>query len=300
MIHDTILDTIGKTPLVKIGKLNPNGRVSLLAKIESFNPTGSLKDRVAHYIISKAEEEGALTQDKVILESTSGNMGISLAMVGAVKGYRVAVTLLESASMEKRSLLESYGVEILPIPAERGPDGARDEAMRLQREYPDKFFLTGQNFNENNILAHYETTGMEIWEDTAGRVDCFIAGIGTSGTIMGVSKRLKELNPGVKIIGVEPYPRHKVYGLKNLEESRIPEIYNQRWVDETVRVSDEDAVQTAGKMVRREGIFAGISSGAVMYAALEKVKVMDVGVVVALLADSGERYLSTGLLTGEI
>ncbi|MDY7030310.1 MAG: cysteine synthase family protein [Thermodesulfobacteriota bacterium] len=300
MIHESVLDTIGKTPLVKINKLNPNKRVSLSAKIESFNPSGSLKDRVAHFIISKAEEEGALTKDKVILESTSGNMGISLAMVAAVKGYRVAVTLLESASMEKRSLLEAYGVEIFSIPAEKGPDGARDEAMKLQREHPEKYFLAGQNFNENNIMAHYETTGMEIWEDTNGEVDCFVAGIGTSGTVMGVGKRLRELNPEVRIIGVEPYPRHKVYGLKNLEESRLPEIYDRVWVDETIRVSDKDAIQTARQLVRKEGIFAGISSGAVMHAALEKVMVLDKGNVVVLLADSGERYLSTGLLTGEI
>ncbi len=297
MIKDSILEAIGKTPLVRINRMNPNNRVILSAKIESANPSGSLKDRIALYIISKAEEEGTLSRDKVILESTSGNMGISLAMVGVVKGYRVAVTLLESASIEKRSILESYGVEIFSIPADKGPDGARDEAMRLYERYPGKYFLAGQNFNKNNMLAHYETTGTEIWEDTNGAVDYFVAGIGTSGTVMGVGKRLKELKPGVKIIGVEPYAKHKVYGLKNLEEARHPEIYDERYIDETIRVSDEEAITTTRHLVRKEGIFAGISSGAVMFAALKKIRVLDKGNMVVLLADGGERYLSTGLLT---
>ncbi|MFH1625067.1 MAG: cysteine synthase family protein [Pseudomonadota bacterium] len=297
MIKDNILETIGRTPLVRINSMNPNKRVILSAKIESVNPSGSLKDRIAHYMISKAEEEGTLTKDKVILESTSGNMGISLAMVAAVKGYRTAVTLLESASIEKRSILEAYGVEILSIPGDRGPDGARDEAARLCKEFPGKYFLIGQNFNKNNLMAHYETTGKEIWEDTNGEVDYFVAGIGTSGTLMGVGKRLKELKPEVKVIGVEPYPKHKVYGLKNLEVSRLPEIYDERWIDEIIRVSDEQAIQTTRRLIRKEGIFAGVSSGAVMFAALEKVKTLDKGNMVVLLADGGERYLSTGLLT---
>jgi len=296
VIKNNILETIGRTPLVRIDKINPNKGVTLSAKIESANPSGSLKDRIAYYMISKAEEDGTLTSGMVILESTSGNMGISLALVAAVKGYRVAVTLLESASIEKRSILESYGVEILLIPAEKGPDGARNEAKRLYEQYPGKYFLIGQNFNKNNIMAHYETTGMEIWEDTRGEVDYFIAGLGTSGTLMGVSKRLKELKPEVKIISVEPYPKHKVYGLKSLEESRLPEIYDKRWIDETVKVSDEESVRTARRLIRKEGIFAGISSGAVMSAALEKIKVLEKGNMVVLLADGGERYLSTGLL----
>jgi cysteine synthase len=218
-------------------------------------------------------------------------------MIAAVKGYRVAVTMFESASLEKRRMLESYGVEIFSIPAGKGPDGARDEAMKLFKQYPDKYFLAGQNFNEDNIIAHYETTGKEIWEDTGGEVDYFVAGIGTSGTIIGVGKRLKELKPEVRIIGVEPYPKHKVYGLKNLEESRLPEIYDERYIDETIRVSDEEAIRTTRHLIRKEGIFAGISSGAVMFAALEKIKVLDKGNMVVLFADSGERYLSTGLLT---
>jgi len=296
VIKGNILDTIGRTPLVKINRMNPNKRVMLSAKIESFNPSGSLKDRVAHYIISKAEEEGTLTRDKVILESTSGNMGISLAMIGALKGYRVAVTLLESASLEKRAILESYGVEIFSILAEKGPDGARDEAVRLYKKHPEKYFLIGQNFNTNNIMAHYESTGMEIWEDTGGDVDYFVAGIGTSGTIIGVGKRLKELKPEVRIIGVEPYPKLKIYGLKNLEESRLPEIYDQRYIDENIRVSTDEAVRTTRDLIRKEGIYAGISSGAVMFAALQKIKRLDKGSMVILLADGGERYLSTGLL----
>lgn len=297
MIKNSILDTIGGTPLVRINRMNLNNKVTLSAKIESANPSGSLKDRVAHHIIAKAEEQGSLTRDKVILDSTSGNMGISLAMVAVVKGYRVAVTLLASASLEKRSILESYGVEIFSIPTEKGPDGAREEAIRLYEQRPDKYFLAGQNCNKDNMLAHYETTGREIWEDTGGAVDCFVAGVGTSGTVVGVGKRLKELNPEVRIIGVQPYAKHKVYGLKNLDESQLPEIYDERFIDEIVSVSDADAIRTARLLIREEGIFAGISSGAVMFAALEKIKALDKGNMVVLLADGGERYLSTGLLT---
>jgi len=296
LIKKSILDTIGNTPLVRMDRINLNKGVTLSAKIESANPSGSLKDRIAHYMISKAEEDGSLTRDKIILESTSGNMGVSLAMVSAVKGYKVAVTLMESASIEKRAILESYGVDVFLIPAERGSDGARDEALRLYKEYPGKYFLVGQNFNNNNVMAHYETTGMEIWEDTGGDVDYFVAGIGTSGTVMGVGKRLKELKPEVKIIAVEPYKKHKVYGLKNLQESRLPEIYNGKCIDETIRVSDEAAIRTVKDLIRKEGILGGISSGAVVCAALEKISGLDKGNMVVLLADGGERYLSTGLL----
>ena len=295
MIAQSILDTIGKTPLVKINHMNSKKSITLLAKIESANPGGSLKDRIAHYIISKAEEDGTLTRDKIILESTSGNMGISLAMVAAVKGYRVTITLLESASIEKRNLLNYFGVHTLVIPADKGADGARNEALRIYEANPDKYFLVGQNFNKNNVMAHYETTGKEIWEDTKGSVDIFVAGIGTSGTIMGVGKRLKELKPEVRVVGVEPYPNHKIYGLKSLKESRVPEIYKQKWIDETLFVSNEDATETTRQLARKEGILAGISSGAVMYAALQKAGSLDTGNIVALLSDSVERYLCSDL-----
>ena len=297
MIKENILETIGRTPLVKINRLNPNKNFVLSAKIESLNPGGSLKDRIAHYIISKAEEKGTLTKDKIILESTSGNMGISLAMIAAVKGYRTAVTLLESASIEKKKILQSYGVEVFLVPDEIGPDGARDKALKLFKENPEKYFLVGQNFNENNVMAHYETTGSEIWEDTNGEIGYFVGGIGTSGTVIGVGKRLKSLNPKIKIIGVEPCRKHKVYGLKNLKESRLPEIYDPQWIDETIRVEDKAAIETTKELIQKEGIYSGISSGAVMWAALEKIKELDKGNMVVLLADGGERYLSTDLLT---
>ncbi|MDY6854790.1 MAG: cysteine synthase family protein [Thermodesulfobacteriota bacterium] len=295
MIAQNILDTIGKTPLVKINHMNCKKNITLLAKIESANPGGSLKDRIAHYIISKAEEDGTLTKDKIILESTSGNMGVSLAIVAAVKGYRVTITLLESASIEKRNLLNYLGVNTLVIPADKGADGARNEALRIYEANSDRYFLVGQNFNRNNMRAHYETTGNEIWKDTKGDIDCFVAGIGTSGTIMGVGKRLKELKSEVRIVGVEPYPNHKIYGLKSLKESRVPEIYEQRWIDETLLVSDEDATRTARQLATKEGILAGISSGAVMYAALQKAETLGRGSIVALLSDSAERYLSSCL-----
>jgi len=290
-----ILDHIGRTPLVEIKRLNPNPRVRVLAKLEGFNPGGSVKDRIARAMIEAAERSGELTRDRIVIEPTSGNTGIGLALVCAVKGYRLLLTMSESVSMERRHILTALGAEILLTPGHLGTDGAIEEAYRMAREDPDKYFLPDQFNNSANVEAHYEGTGMEIWEQTHGQVIAFVAAMGTTGTLMGVSKRLKELNPDIEIVGAEPFLGHKIQGLKNLKEAYVPGIYDRSRLDELVNVDDEDAFEMARRLAREEGIFAGMSSGAAMHVALEKARGMESGVLVVVLADGGERYLSTNL-----
>ena len=294
-MRNYLLSLIGNTPLVEIKRLNPNKKVKILAKLEMFNPSGSIKDRIALAMIEGAEREGLLNRDKVIIEATSGNTGIGLAMVAAVKGYRLLLTMPQSVSVERRQILRAYGAEILLTPAELGTDGAIEEAYRLAREEPDRYFLTDQFNNPYNLLAHYNGTGQEIWEQTKGRVTMVVAGIGTSGTVMGVAKRLKEYNPRIKIVGVEPYFGHMIPGLKNLKESYLPGIYKKELLDEKVNVTEEEATYMARKLAKEEGILAGMSSGAAMYVAIKKAKSLDSGVIVVILPDGGDRYLSTSL-----
>jgi len=246
-MRNYLLSLIGNTPLVEIKRLNPNKKVKILAKLEMFNPSGSIKDRIALAMIEGAEREGLLNRDKVIIEATSGNTGIGLAMVAAVKGYRLLLTMPQSVSVERRQILRAYGAEILLTPAELGTDGAIEEAYRLAREEPDRYFLTDQFNNPYNLLAHYNGTGQEIWDQTEGRVTMVVAGIGTSGTVMGVAKRLKEYNPRIKIVGVEPYFGHMIPGLKNLKESYLPGIYKKELLDEKVNVTEEEATYMARK-----------------------------------------------------
>jgi len=290
-----ILDQIGHTPLVEIKRLNPNPAVKLLAKVEAFNPGGSVKDRIGKAMIEAAEKSGQLTKDKIVLEPTSGNTGIGLALVCAVKGYRLLLAMSESASMERRQILTALGAEILLTPGHLGTDGAIEQAYRMAREQPEKYYLPDQFNNPANMMAHYNGTGLEIWEQTDGQVTAFVASMGTTGTLMGVSKRLKEMNPEIKIIGVEPYLGHKIQGLKNLKEAYVPGIYNRKNLDELVNIDDEDAYEMARRLAREEGLFVGMSSGAAMHVAVAKVKEMTGGVVVVLLPDTGERYLSTSL-----
>jgi cysteinyl-tRNA synthetase len=291
----SIIDKIGHTPLVEISRLNPNPKVTLLAKIEYFNPGGSSKDRIAKAMIEAAETSGDLIPDKTILEATSGNTGIGLAMVCAVKGYRLLLTMSEAVSIERRKILQAFGAEILLTPAHLGTDGAIEEAYRLAREHPQDYLLTDQFNNEANWRAHYEETGPEIWEQTEGKITKLVATLGTSGTLMGTSKRLKELNPDIIIVGVEPYLGHKIQGLKNMKESYTPEIYDKTKLDKKVNIDDEVAYDMARRLAKEEGLFVGMSSGAAMAIACEEVKSMDGGVVVVVLPDSGERYLSTAL-----
>lgn len=291
----SILDKIGDTPLIEIQRLNPNPKIPLLAKLEYMNPGGSVKDRIAKMMIEAAEASGRLTPAKTVLEATSGNTGIGLAMVCAAKGYRLLLTMSEAVSVERRRILEALGADIRLTPGRLGTDGAIEEAYRLARERADIYFMTDQFNNEANWRAHYEGTGVEIWEQTEGRITMLVATMGTTGTIMGTSRRLKEFNPDICIVGVEPYLGHKIQGLKNMKESYQPEIYEKRRIDRKVNVDDEVAFETARRLAREEGLFVGMSSGAAMAVAREEIKSLEDGVLVVILADGGERYLSTPL-----
>lgn len=291
----TIATGIGNTPLVELTAINPNRRVRILAKLEGNNPGGSVKDRPALYMLAKAEESGRLTREKTILEPTSGNTGIALAMLGAAKGYRVKLAMPACVSLERRSVLEAYGAEVVLSPAEEATDGAIRLAHRILAEEPGRYFMPNQYANPHNVLAHYETTGPEIWRQTAGEVDVFVAGMGTSGTLMGVGRFLHERKPGVRIVGIEPRLGHKVQGLKNMKEAIVPEIYQPAALDEKITVDDEAAFATARELAAREGLFVGMSSGAAVAGALTVAAGMTSGTIVTLLPDRGDRYLSTSL-----
>lgn len=291
----TIAQSIGKTPLVELRALNSNPRVRVLAKLEGNNPGGSIKDRPALYMLQKAEEDGSLTPDRVILEPTSGNTGIALAMLGAAKGYRVKLVMPACVSMERRSVLEAFGAEVVLSPAGEATDGAIRLAHRILAEEPDRYYMPNQYANPNNILAHYETTGPEIYGQTGGEIDAFVAGMGTTGTLMGVAKFLKEQNRRISVIGVEPRLGHRVQGLKNMEEAIVPPIYDEKTLDRKLRVEDEEAFETARQLAVREGLFVGMSSGAAVAGALRVARELSSGTVVTILPDRGDRYLSTTL-----
>lgn len=294
-MYNNILDVIGHTPLVRINKLNPNPDVQMYAKLEGFNPTGSIKDRIALKMIEQAEECGILTHDKTIIEPTSGNTGIGLAMIGAVKGYQVEIVMSEAVSIERRKMIEAFGARITLTNPKLGTDGAIRKAHELCDAFPDKYFMPNQFSNEYNKLAHYYTTANEIWEDTEGQVTHFVSALGTSGTIMGVGMGLKSKNPDIKIIEAQPVLNHYIQGLKNMQEAIVPQIYDPSKIDRSVMIESEAAFEMARQIVLQEGIFVGMSSGAAMLAALECIKDMDKGLVVVLLADRGEKYLSTDL-----
>ena len=293
----SILDLIGNTPLVEIRRMNSNPRVSVLAKLEYLNPGGSIKDRAARFMIEEAEKSGDLTPDKIVVEATSGNTGIGLAMVCAVKGYRLLLTMCESASVERQKILQARGAEIRLTPGHLGSDGAIEEAYRLTREHPDTYFVTDQYNNDANWQAHYHGTAEEIWQQTQGRVTAVVATLGTSGTLMGLSRRLKELDSRISIIGVEPYLGHKIQGLKNMKESYQPGIFEKDRLDRKINIDDEEAYETARRLAREEGLLVGMSSGAAMAVALQQAAAMASGLIVVILPDSGERYLSTSLFT---
>jgi cysteine synthase B len=291
-----ILQCIGNTPITTI-EINPNPNVKLYAKLEGNNPGGSIKDRIALYMIEAAEREGTLTRDKIILEATSGNTGIGLAMVASAKKYRVKLTMPACVSIERRRILEAFGAELILSPADQATDGAIRLAHKILSEEPGKYFMPNQFDNEANALAHYETTGKEIIEQTDGRITHFIAGMGTTGTLMGVSRRLKEFNKDIKIIGVEPILHHRIQGLKNMTESIRPKIFDPGRLDERCFVNDDEAFDTTRTLAIKEGIFAGMSSGAAMHVALRKSSELKEGVIVVILPDRGDRYLSTSLFT---
>ncbi len=291
----SILDTIGDTPLVEIKKLNPNPDVRVLAKLEYFNPGGSIKDRPALYMIEAAEKSGELNPDKTVLEATSGNTGIGLALVCGIKGYRLLLAMSESVSTERQKILKARGAEILLTPGHLGTDGAIEEAYRLARENPGRFFLVDQFNNEANWKSHYHGTAQEILRQSGAVVTPIVACLGTTGTLMGVSRRLKQLNPAVQIVGVEPYLGHKIQGLKNMKEAYRPGIFEKQRLDKKVNIGDEEAFEMARILARTEGLLVGMSSGAAMAVALKEAQQMGAGTVVVVLPDGGERYLSTSL-----
>ena len=295
MICNSILETIGRTPMVRINKLNRNLSVELYAKLEGFNPTGSIKDRIALKMIEQAEADGLLTKDKIIIEATSGNTGIGLAMISVVKGYRVQIVMSEAVSSERQKMIKAFGGEVILTPAELGTDGAIIKTKELIEANPNGYFNPNQFSNDNNRITHYSTTAEEIWEQTNGRVTHFVSALGTSGTLMGVGKMLKERNSSVKIIEAQPVKGHYIQGLKSLAEAIVPEIYDIKEIDESILIDTEQAYEMTRRIVREEGIFVGMSSGAAMLAAIKMTEKLESGVVVVILADRGEKYLSTNL-----
>ena len=293
----SILDAIGNTPLVEITRLNPNPDVKILAKLEYVNPGGSIKDRAALFMIEAGEKSGELTRDKTVIEATSGNTGIGLALVCAVKGYKLLLAMSESASIERQKILKARGADILLTPGHLGTDGAIEEVYRLARENPDRYFMTDQFNNDANWQAHYHSTAEEIWQQTDGKLSMVIVTMGTTGTLMGITRRLKEYNPAVQIVGVEPFLGHKLQGLKNMRESYCPEIYDKNLPDKKVNIEDEEAFEITRRLAKEEGLFVGMSSGAALAVARKEAESMTGGIIVVIFPDSGERYLSTPLFT---
>lgn len=295
MRNNDILETVGNTPLVEIARMSPNPEVRMFAKLEGSNPTGSVKDRIAKYMMTRAVAEGKLTPDKVILEPTSGNTGISLAFIAKRMGFRVKVVMPENVSAERTQLLEAYGAEIVFSDGAGGTNGAIVVAQEMAAK-DDNYYMLYQYGNEANPLAHYETTGVEILQDLP-EVDTFVAGLGTGGTLMGVGRRLKEDKPGVKVVAVVPHPEDVIQGLRSLDDGFIPPILDLSVLDSRMMVEGKEAFRYTRELMQKEGIFAGISSGAVVCCAVRLAERMERGNIVCLLADGGWKYLSTSLWT---
>jgi S-sulfo-L-cysteine synthase (O-acetyl-L-serine-dependent) len=312
MIYKNILETIGHTPMVKINKLNPNPKVEIYAKLEGVNPGGSIKDRIALKMVEQAEKEGILTKRKTIIEPTSGNTGIGLAMIGAMKGYQVEIVMSSAVSVERQKTIRAFGAKITLTDGKLGTDGAIKKARELVKKNPSKYFMPDQFSNKYNKMAHYETTAKEIWKDTNGKIDYFVSTIGTSGTLMGIARYLKKYNPKIKIICAYPVKGHYIQGLKNMGEAIVPAIYDEKEIDEFINIGSEEAFAMARKIVKYEGIFVGMSSGAAMLAAYKLAKKISASSqrrtkqggsasggkykkIVTIFPDRGEKYLSTKL-----
>ena len=293
MICDNILATIGSTPMVRINRLCPNPDVSIFAKLEGFNPTGSIKDRIAVKMVEEAERDGRLVHGKTIIEPTSGNTGIGLAIIGIVRGYPVEIVMSSAVSIERRKIIRAYGGKVILTPAEEGTDGAIRLARRLVNENPDKYFMPDQFSNAANYLAHYESTALEIWQQTSGRIDYLVCALGTSGTLMGLSKFLKTMKPSITVVCAQPIKGHYIQGLKNMEEAIVPGIYDPSKIDIQELIESEEAIAMAREIIAKEGIFAGMSSGAAMLAAVRTARRIKSGNIVVLFPDRAEKYLST-------
>lgn len=300
-VYESILDLIGNTPIVEVSSLSPNPRVRILAKLEGQNPGGSVKDRAAKYMVEEAEKDGRLGPGVTVLESSSGNTGIALAMICRMRGYPFKVVLPENVSIERRQLLEIWGAEIIPSPGSEGSNGAMRKAHEIAADHPDWFFPY-QYGNPANPRAHYEGTGPEIWRDVP-EITHFIAGLGTAGTLMGVGHYLKEQNPGIQVWAVEPPAGEMVDGLKNLDEGFVPPVFVDNdgfeLLDSKMIVRPRESIEWTRRLTE-VGIFAGISSGAIMAAAVKCAERIDEGVIVTIVCDGGWKYLSTGAWTGDI
>jgi len=288
----SLWSAIGNTPLIELTNVKNGSPVKIFGKLEGSNPGGSVKDRPAYYMIKRAEESGALNHAKTILEPTSGNTGIALAMIGAAKGYRVKLFMPECVSSERRLILEALGAEVILTPAKEGTDGAIRRVHALREREPGKYYMPNQYDNENNVCAHYETTGPEIYRQTMGEVDVLVAGMGTGGTLMGTGKYLKEKKPEVRVVGVEPTLGHTVQGLKNMHEAIVPKIYREENLTEKITIEDGEAFEMIRLLAQKEGVFVGLSSGAAMAGALKVAEKMSEGTIVVILPDRGDRYLS--------
>jgi len=295
MKGQSLLEAIGSTPIVEIGSLSNNPGVRIMAKLEGNNPGGSVKDRPARQMILAAEASGELTADKVILEPTSGNTGIALAMIAAARGYRIKLVMPACVSVERRSVLEAYGAEIVLSPGCEATDGAIRLAHKILADDPQRYYMPNQYSNPNNVLAHYETTAPEIWRQTKGKVTHVVAGVGTSGTVMGLARFFQETSPQVRIVAIEPVLGHKIQGLKNMQEAIVPAIYDPNAYHRKIVVEDDDAFETARLLASRQGIFCGMSGGAAVAGALTLSKELSSGLIVVIIPDRGDRYLSTNL-----
>jgi len=299
MVANSVTDLIGKTPLVRINYLTDPGDATLYAKLESFNVGGSVKDRLALYIIEYAQTAGRLDRERRILEATSGNTGIALAMIAAAKKYKMTLVMPESVSVERRRIIRAYGSELILSPGAKGTAGAIELKQKMLKEHPEKYIDVDQFKDPANILAHYESTGKEILEQTHGLLDMVVVGIGTAGTGVGTSMRVKENKPGVKIVGVTPKLGITFQGLRNPKEPFPTQLFRREWFDEVVEIGEEEREATfnaARQAAKQEGLLVGMSSGPILHVALKKAKELGKGkVIVAILPDGGERYLSTPL-----
>jgi cysteine synthase B len=295
-VRSSVLDAIGNTPIVELRRLNGNPAVRLFAKLEGMNPSGSVKDRVAKYLVEEYESRAA-TSDYVLLEPTSGNTGIALAMVCRVKGYPVVAVMPENVTPERRKLLEIFGARIIDSPAERGTNGSIEVAGELDRQ--EKYWVLNQYGNSANPRAHYETTGPEILRDVPD-IDVFVAGLGTGGTLTGVGRYLKQHRPGVKVVAAEPLPGDLVQGLRSLDEGFVPPVFDPSVLDAKLLVNSQDAIAMMRRLAAEEGIFAGVSSGAILQAAVRYSQRMTSGSIVTVLPDGGWKYLSGELWTAPL
>lgn len=295
MIYQNILQTIGNTPLIKINNIIKNKDIKVYAKIEGINPAGSIKDRIALRMLESAEAKGELKTGKTIIEASSGNTGIALAMIGAIKGYTVKIVMSEGVSVERRKMIAAFGAEIILTAKEDGTDGARRKVSEIIKTEPNKYYHTDQFSNHSNILAHYENTAREIRQQSNGEIDYFVAAIGTSGTLMGVGQYLKKFNPNIKIVSAEPVEGHYIQGLKNMKEALVPTIYDKSKLDDIIMIETKEAYAMSREIIRKEGIFVGMSAGAAMLAVKKVSEKIKSGNIITIFPDRGEKYLSTDL-----